>query len=338
MLSKCLAGLCIATLLALTACTHVEHYHLATRVSAKVETEPVPSTDDAADDPAIWVAPNPVDSLIIGTDKGSGLLSYTLTGQQVQYLPVGKVNNVDLRSGSWGASDLTLLAATQRDPSRLLLFTLDHTSRRMALVASHETELVEPYGTCMFQHGGQPYLIANGKSGKFVQYEVGEDFGIAPVRRWKVGSQPEGCVADDISQTLYIGEEEVGVWMLNAAPDAPAVLKPVDMVGNGALVADVEGLTLYRSAVKTLLVVSSQGDNSFAVYDTATLEHLFSFHVAGDSEIDGASETDGLAATAASLPGFPEGLLVVQDGYNLKPQENQNFKFVSWKDVRLAGD
>jgi 3-phytase len=37
--------------------------------------------------------------------------------------------------------------------------------------------------------------------------------------------------------------------------------------------------------------------------------------------------------TSAPLPGLPSGLLVTQDGYNVTPSQNQNFKFVSWRDV-----
>jgi 3-phytase len=33
---------------------------------------------------------------------------------------------------------------------------------------------------------------------------------------------------------------------------------------------------------------------------------------------------------------FPEGLLVVQDGFNEMPDEAQNFKFVSWQQVVKA--
>jgi 3-phytase len=40
------------------------------RPAARVETEPVPSSGDAADDPAIWVHPgDPARSLVLGTDK-----------------------------------------------------------------------------------------------------------------------------------------------------------------------------------------------------------------------------------------------------------------------------
>jgi 3-phytase len=53
--------------------------------------------------------------------------------------------------------------------------------------------------------------------------------------------------------------------------------------------------------------------------------------------IDGASETDGLEATAQPLGArYPEGALVVQDGYKRLPDGAQNFKIVDWRDVRRA--
>ena len=54
----------------------------------------------------------------------------------------------------------------------------------------------------------------------------------------------------------------------------------------------------------------------------------------GDADIDDVSDTVGVAAASVPLPGFPEGLLVVQDGAN--PRGNQNFKFVSFSEVRQS--
>src|SRR4249920_1247621 len=64
-------------------------------VFAVVETQPVVSTGDAADDPAIWV--NPVDpslSTIIGTNKQAGLAVYDLSGKELQFVNAGQINNV----------------------------------------------------------------------------------------------------------------------------------------------------------------------------------------------------------------------------------------------------
>src|SRR3546814_7702193 len=67
---------------------------------ASVETVPVETGGDAADDPAIWIDPaDPARSVVIGTQKKSGLYVYGLDGQMIQYLPDGRMNNVDLRDG-----------------------------------------------------------------------------------------------------------------------------------------------------------------------------------------------------------------------------------------------
>lgn len=48
----------------------------------------------------------------------------------------------------------------------------------------------------------------------------------------------------------------------------------------------------------------------------------------------GAQETDGLAVTPVALgPQYPEGLLVVQDGFNAPKGSTQNFKYIDWRKV-----
>jgi len=69
-------------------------------VTADVETEPVSYADDAADDPAIWINPaDPTKSLLICSNKQSGISVYNLQGKTVAEYPVGKINNVDVRQG-----------------------------------------------------------------------------------------------------------------------------------------------------------------------------------------------------------------------------------------------
>ena len=48
-----------------------------------LETEPVASSGDAADDPAIVINfSNPAQSLIFGTDKRAGVYLYNLSGEK----------------------------------------------------------------------------------------------------------------------------------------------------------------------------------------------------------------------------------------------------------------
>ncbi len=304
-------------------------------VQPTLETPPVGSRDDAADDPAIWVDPDaPGRSLILGTDKSAGLHVYDLNGRQLQFVPAGRVNNVDVRVRPWGLEGTSVVVASHRQPSELVVFTLDHASREVSVARRIAVELEEPYGVCLYQDAdAQPWVFLNAKDGTYVQYRLGRDYGITEVRRFATATQPEGCVADDATGTLYVGEELHGIWRIPAAPDGGAQLEPFADVADGHLTADVEGLALYVRNGRRYLIASSQGDNSFSVYDAVSGGWITSFHIGRSPDIDDVSETDGIEATGISLPGFPEGLLVVQDGYNAKPLANQNFKLVSWRDV-----
>ena len=79
------------------------------------------------------------------------------------------------------------------------------------------------------------------------------------------------------------------------------------------------------------IVVSSQGDNAYAVFDLATGDLVGRFRIAAD-KLGATSETDGIElATGDFGPDFPGGLFVAQDGDNAPAA--QNFKFVAWSDV-----
>ena len=49
--------------------------------------------------------------------------------------------------------------------------------------------------------------------------------------------------------------------------------------------------------------------------------------------MDGVTDTDGIDVTAMPLPGYPQGLLVVQDGNVVGLFGRQSFKLVDWKRV-----
>lgn len=314
-------------------------------VAAVRQTDPVGRQGDAADDPAIWIHPGqPAKSRVLGTNKKQGLLAYDLDGKLLQELAVGRLNNVDVRPNfKLGQRTVDLAVASNRDHNSLSLFSIDRQSGELREAGEVPTPLKEIYGICLFQPAsGEIYAIANGKDGTFLQYRLSAPDGRAQgelVRQFKVDSQPEGCVADDQRQRLFIGEEDVGVWAVDARADQPATLTNVIKVGP-QLHADVEGLALYQSDKRDYLVISSQGNDSYLVVDA---EPPFAVHGAfrvglnAAAGIDGASETDGLEVTAINLGGpWSQGMLVVQDGRKRMPEQTQNFKFVPWADVTRA--
>lgn len=315
-------------------------------VAPRGQTEPVARRGDAADDPAIWRHPSdPAGARILGTNKKQGLLVYDLDGKQLQLLEVGRLNNVDVRQGvTVGGRALDVAVATRRDDNSVMLFTID-ADGKVAPAGAFATGLADIYGMCLYRPAaGRLEAFINDKDGSFLQYRVeagagGSGMSGRLLRRFKVASQPEGCVVDDRNDRLFLGEEKRGVWTVSARGDAPAKLSMVMPVGP-QLVADVEGMGLYHGAKADYLVVSSQGDNSYLVLDArAPYRVRGSFRVGYNlaAGIDGTSETDGLEVSSANFGGpYGNGMLVIQDGYKRLPDGAQNFKYVAWDDVAKA--
>lgn len=321
-------------------------------IRARFETQPVRSSGDAADDPAIWVdRANPAGSLIVGTDKKAGLDIYDMKGKLVAHHPVGKMNNVDLRDGfPLGGSQVVLVTASDRTRKAIALYALDPANRRLIDVADglQPSGLSDPYGLCMYKSARTQkfYVFVSDPDGLVQQWELvrtkAGKVRIKQVRDLHFGSQTEGCVADDSAGNLYVAEEDVGLWIAGAEPRSGNAVRSIATVkANPNLKDDMEGMGLYDLGDgRGYLVVSSQGNNSYAVFRSeGDQAYLGSFAVVADGArgIDGISETDGLEVTSANLgPGFEHGGMIAQDGRNVLPSENQNFKAVSWTDIAAA--
>ncbi|MBL8329727.1 MAG: phytase [Rubrivivax sp.] len=313
-------------------------------VLPQVQTEPVARAGDAADDPAIWVHPSqPSLSRVLGTNKKQGLLVYDLQGRQKQLLEAGRLNNVDLRQGvTIDGQRLDIAVATRRDDNTLALFTID-AQGQVSDAGRVPTDLDEVYGVCVHAPAaGGLHVIVNDKDGRFQQVALSLKDGRFEgrvLRRFRVASQPEGCVADEASGQLFVGEEKRGVWVTGLDASQPAQLRLVLGVG-ATLKADVEGLAVYRSAQAAYLIVSSQGDDAYVVLDATApfaVRGRFRIGIHAEAGIDAASETDGLDVSTANLGGpFARGILVVQDGFKRLPDQPQNFKYVAWDDIAQA--
>ncbi len=188
-------------------------------------------------------------------------------------------------------------------------------------------------GLCLYDSAatGDVSAIVISITGRVRQYTIhdGDDDGLLEgtlVREFEVGSESEGCVADDDNGDLYISEENVGLWRYGAEPTAGAARTTVDSVQpSGHLAADVEGVTLVDEPDGSgYVLVSSQNavspsQNYYVVYDGLTNAYVKSFRIV-DGTADGCSRTDGIAATAASLgPSFPQGVFICQDNDNFAP-------------------
>ncbi|MBP7335477.1 phytase [Niveispirillum sp.] len=186
-----------------------------------------------------------------------------------------------------------------------------------------------------------------------------------PALDWQ--PQFEGLVVDEVTGILFAGQEDVGLWRVNlttGTADAKPFYETRGSVKSpfnnpdSKVARDVEGLALYRGADGTgYLIASSQGDahgdvkapdaagldDSFAIFERGgDNRYLGSFKLTANGPIDAGQECDGAELVSIPLPGYPQGLLIVQDGYNddlngmSGEPEATNFKYVSWADVIAA--
>jgi 3-phytase len=317
---------------------------LAISVPATAETG---GTGGDADDPAIWVnRDDPSQSLILGTDKESGLFVYGIDGTERQFLPDGRLNNVDVRPFTLSGTSVGLAGASRRDDGTLVFYVIDAKGVRPAEPFAHPAISDQVpgarniYGFAMAQDASGTYALVNFKSGHILQYlitETGGQLQLTLSRHWQVVTQPEGMVADDVAGHIYVGEEDTGIWRYPLDPARPADALAIDTIPSDCLPRDdVEGLAIHDGARGRFLVASAQGIHRAAIYrlDGEEVPTCTALVEISSGAVDGVTETDGLDVTSAALPGHPEGILVMMDDQNAG--YTTNFKVIDWAAIAAA--
>ncbi len=319
------------------------------KVAPAAETDALPSNSDL-DDPAIWIHPSDSSlSLIVGADKGDkvesgGVVVYDLGGRILQRLSSPNTDNIDLRYRVKAAdSRIDLVVANDRKNQTFIAFKVDGDSRRLVPIKVAKPNFkVEIYGLCLYQdvQDDVVYAVATGynKNAELWRLDFTDDNRIEPflAREFKINSINEGCVADDALGRLFVAEETKGIWQFDLKnPQDQGHL--VAQVGKNNLKADLEGMALYQGKNNEgYLLLSVQGNSTFAVFDRLNLNYLGTFAIKGGNGIDGVTDTDGIEVTSSPLGSqYPTGLVVVHDDPN-EGQNGPSFKLVHWSSIAKA--
>lgn len=308
------------------------------QVQALLETPPSGATGDNIDDPALWVNPaDPSKSLVIGNEKKARQLSvYNLAGQRVQTITNdGKYfGNVDVRGDYIVASNAGVTAY------RVVNGQLVNAMESVVTTSSAGE------GLCLWNSSTGLYVITVVKTSNRVRMfpltDADNDglLQLQPaVKDWTNASEGESCEVDDSTGTLYLSEEDVGIWTVNLALAGKVPTRKLLVPIANNLSPDIEGLAI----VGDLLIASSQNvanpqANWYSMFNKTTGAYVNSFRVADGPTTDDCDETDGLLAYRGYLgPTFPHGIFICQDGYNAAPGQSgaQDFKFVPLE--RLPG-
>lgn len=310
------------------------------RLSATIETDPSPYPGDSLDDAAVWIHPeNPDLSVILTTLKASnqkpvkptGILTYDLSGKQLQFLEDGTPNNIDTRPGfPFPDQPATLIAASHWYTDKIAFYRMNHESRTLNKLTEFQSGVGQLRGLCMGKAKDTYHLIGVGSSGIVEHYQIVTPENVELINRWQLSSEAEGCVIDDNTNTLFVAEENVGVWQFNLfTGDQPTALDEVRWFG--PLKRGLEGLALVTVNNRQHLVVSVQEKHRFAIYDLTTNEYLGTFKIDSKQNVDGVSKTDGVHIEPFASTSFPKGIMILHDNLNTDNTGatlGQNFKLV----------
>jgi 3-phytase len=337
-------------MLALAGCSESSNTRIA-EPSPLRASQPVPV--NRVKSAAIWV--NPTDtaqSRVIITNGARGIEVHNLDGILLKHLDEGYMTNsvTILHDFQLAGKPVDLVLATYPDDrvAGVKLWSMNPDKAKLAKLPASEFFTIPdnsyPCGIAAYHSRvtGQSFVFVTTEEGYIDQVELSSDakgvVSAKQVRRLVLSSKTQGCIADEDRGVVYFAEEKRGVWRFAAEPDADPQGVEVIKVGEHGLVPDVEGICLYRMGpTEGYLVVVGQGAKSersrLNVYDRRDASFVGAI-VPSAAEGNAVEFASGVAVTSESLPGFPQGLLLIKDRYN--PNASEDFKYYSWADCAEA--
>ncbi|MEL6521584.1 MAG: phytase [Pseudomonadota bacterium] len=320
------------------------------------------------DDPAIWENPDdPAASLVITAMKEGGLRVYDLQGQELSRLePEGiRYNNVEVIA-DFNGRPVAVVSDRANDTVAIFDISADGTLTEVtspnipASIFGVDDGEATAYGLAAYSDESADVIWITQADGanlaqlRLTEDETGVGYELVKTVTLPVADgddptdyQSEGIAIDAETGIGYVGVEgELGLLSFDGTFGGSDGFNTIADFDTGFFEADIEGVAIhYEEDGEGLIIVSSQGDATFAVFDRASTEYLGSFAIRGEGDIDGVEESDGLAIFSGSLPGWENGLLVTQDGSNEPvvvfgdPEDgelqnfNVNFKYTDLGDV-----
>ncbi|MCK6621767.1 MAG: phytase [Calditrichaceae bacterium] len=276
------------------------------------------------DDMCIWIHPQPAQSTIIASDKGSDkVIVYDLQGNTLQIIPLPSASrNIDVRYNFPLSGQPVDIVGFGMDVNQILFYTVDPATRELNPAGSFSSQLDDVYGFALYHSpfDGKYYAMVsnNSGSGQIEQWELVDNGNgaIAGIhkRTWTngAGGLTEGLVADDETGKFYAASEDHAIYKYDADPLDPTPSPTlVASVGQNGLSADIEGITIYYAANgEGYLIASSQGSDDFIIYQRKPPHnYVMTFTV------QSANGTDGIDVTNVNLGGvFSGGLFLAHDG------------------------
>ncbi|HEX6383057.1 MAG TPA: phytase [Anaerolineae bacterium] len=166
----------------------------------------------------------------------------------------------------------------------------------------------EPNVTLLEHAGGQSWLYVSSETSVYIHNAL---TGVA-IGQFEPSKGLETMAADNFYQAIYVPDENDRTGIYAYQPDGtPYEHNGTNNFGGNAFDDDAEGIILYtcpadgsRDDGRGFIVIAEQRNDltDFEFFDRQTWVHLATLNIAG------VSNTDGIASTQRSLPGYPLGI------------------------------
>ncbi|QRK08167.1 phytase [Archangium violaceum] len=316
------------------------------QVLPTLETDPALGTGAVVQGAALWRHPSdPLNSLLLVADNQVGLLLYDINGTLRAQLSEGVVLGVDVQEGV-PVAGITQPLVMVANPTlqALVSYVIEPTTLEMRRATGLSPIIAQGFSPSTVALYASPttgriFAFAGSATGALVQFELtAQPDGsttVGLVRTLDVGGAVVGLAVDDAQRTLYVVEQNTGIWQYGAEPDASDSRTSVDVVTGGGLVQPLGGVALYTaSGVQGYLLAVSGGENAVRIYERQPGAHTFrgSFSLVQDGGIDAVERPRQVVVTNRSLGSlFPLGMVAVHDSSN--GAANENFKLVQWSAI-----
>lgn len=258
---------------------------------------------------SFWEAPDPTQSLMFVTSKGSSSVEvYQYPFQaHLRTISCGEATN-----GVWVDQERDILYITERRSSNVCAFNVPSLENNPSLsfTTAATSDKSEPNLTML--------TLPDGQSRIYVSYDETvyyHDAGTGGrLGQFTPSKGLETMYGDDFYQVLYIPDEgdRSGIYVYD--PDG---IQAGSNFGDETIFeSDAEGIWVYKCLLngsedtgEGLIAVADQKEDltDFEVFHRKTKEYLGQIH------IDGVDNTDGISITQQSSPAYPFGLLAAID-------------------------
>lgn len=308
------------------------------RALSKAETA---SVLGKADELAIWNHPtDPQRSVVIGNDKSvtGALYVYDLQGNLIDRSPyMNRPSGVSVRYGVKLSNGETVdvVGCAVISDSSIRIFKINPETRKLTDITTPEGISTgferDVYGFCFYKRpsDGQLFAFVSRKKKDNIHQLSLSDDGKGKikgtfVRRFGMKDQKsyvEGMVADDESGYFYCSDERYAILKYYADPNMQKEPFIRAFGLHDKIRGDREGLALYKKkGGKGYLIVSSQGDSSFRIYQREGANKYVK-----SAALHGVTQTDGIAASSLSIPpDYPTGIFAAHN------DSENNYVFFDW--------